>query len=55
MQKRKKIKQKCYVVFSADKRRQGAFPHTEEGLEKANNYVKILKAEYNENFIIGKN
>jgi hypothetical protein len=53
MKKKKKNKKKYYLVLSRDKNyRYGAFPHTEEGLKMANEYIK--KCEPEELYIVEK-
>jgi hypothetical protein len=50
--KRKSLK-RCYLVLSKKKKhRYGAFPYTKEGYKRAEEYVKTLKKEHKEDFIV---
>ena len=52
---RTKKNQKCYVVLSKVKRyRYGAFPYTEDGRTLAEEYVKKMTKQYNEDFYIAE-
>ena len=57
MKKAAKVKRrsskKCYIVISKKKKHTyGAFPFTEEGLEKAKKYSRLLKREHKEEFVV---
>ena len=50
---KRKSSKRCYVVISEKKKHTyGAFPLTEEGLEKAKQYSKTLKKENKEEFLV---
>ena len=50
---KRKSSKKCYVVISEKKKHTyGAFPFTPEGLKKAKAYLRILKKEHKEEFIV---
>jgi hypothetical protein len=50
---KRKSSKRCYLVLSKKRRhRYGAFPLTKEGRKKAKDYVKILKGEHNEDFVV---
>lgn len=57
MKKAGKVKRrsskKCYIVISKKKKHTyGAFPFTEEGLEKAQKYSRLMKKEHKEEFLV---
>ena len=50
---KRKSSKKCYIVISEKKKHTyGAFPFTPEGFKKAKAYLKVLKKEYKEDFIV---
>ena len=51
--KKRKSSKKCYIIISKKKTHTyGAFPFTPEGLKKAKAYLKVLKKEHSEEFIV---
>ena len=41
-------KQKMFVVYNEDNYRQGAFHHSEDGLRRANSYMRELNSQKRE-------
>jgi len=50
---KRKSSKRCYVVVSKKKKHTyGAFAFTKDGLKKAKQYLKVLKKEHKEEFIV---